>query len=399
MGILIAVKILSIRGCPTAFQEIELLKALNHSNVVKLVEVIVTDSTLFTIMEYVSGGDLFNYLPSNRPIPEAEVRCIFRQLILALQYCHRLGIVHRDQKLENILVDANKNIKVTDFGVGTKVKKDELKTYYGTECYMAPEMLQCRTYEGQKVDIWGLSVILFQMVTGELPFKDQHLTKVKKKIMTGKFTILGFLSVKSQALLKNLMTLNPSKRSAVHEILKDPWVNNGQKEHLKPYTDVPRGNLYSEIVEEMNLIGLHHHFRGGRLCQYPRRRSVQPRVLGQHSTIQPSLLGHHSTTWPSLPGHHPTTWPSLLGHHSTIWPSLLGQCSTSGPAFRANAPPSNPVSQASAPSSSHKTRASAPPSSQQAMNAACSPAFQPDPVHSPTTPSSNNTSCRSRTQE
>ncbi|XP_066206307.1 sperm motility kinase 3A-like [Saccopteryx leptura] len=594
MGILVAVKILSIKSFnPKVFREVELLKSLNHPNVIKLVEVIVTDSTLFIVMEYVSGGDLSNYLPSNRLSTESEARHIFRQLILAVQYCHRVGIVHRDLKLENILVDAHRNIKVTDFGLGRKVEKDELKTYCGTKWFMAPEMLQCRTYEGRKVDIWGLGVILFQMVTGELPFKDRDLTKVKKKIMAGKFTIPGFLSVECQALLKKLMALNPSERSAAEEILKDPWVNNGQKEHLKPYGDVPRGNLDPEIVEQMIRMGFqlrdiykalseqsYNHIMGTYLLveawNYQRksytvliRPCPQTRDIilpsPQASVVEDSVttlgggmsnpecrarappFGPASRAIASPPGPasqaraspsgsascdiipppspvsqaiapppSPASWtitpPPCLASWASVpppglasrasspppgptsqaiappsgpasWditppPSPVSQASSSpscpsshasspppGPASQASSPPPGPASQASAPpsgpdswditpppspvsqassppsglasrasssppglaywditptaspvsqasalpsgpasraitlTSGQEARARVPTSSQQAMIAACSPAFQPDPVCSPTTPSSNNTSCGSRTQE
>ncbi|XP_066214287.1 serine/threonine-protein kinase MARK2-like, partial [Saccopteryx leptura] len=368
-GMLVAVKILSIKSFnPKVFREVELLKSLNHPNVVKLVEVIVTDSTLFIVMEFVSGGDLSNYLPSNRPSTESEARHIFRQLISAVQYCHRLGIVHRDLKLENVLVDAHRNIKVTDFGLGRKVEKDELKTYCGTEWFMAPEMLQCRTYEGRKVDIWGLGVILFQMVTGELPFKNRDLTKVKKKIMAGKFTIPGFLSVECQALLKKLMALNPSKRSAADEILKDPWVNNGQKEHLKPYVDVPRGNLDPEIVEQMIQMGFQH-----RDIEKALSEQSYNHIMGTYLLVEARnyMWKEHSVLLRPCPQTRDIILPSpqaLLEEDSVSTPGggmsnpeCRVRAPPPGPASRAIAPPPGPASRAIAPPPGPASRASSPP--------------------------------------
>ncbi|XP_066103908.1 serine/threonine-protein kinase MARK2-like [Saccopteryx bilineata] len=405
-GIYVAVKIVSLKDCPNAFREVEFLKALNHPNVVKLVEVIVRDFKLYMVMEYVSGGDLFDYLPRDRPSTEAEARRIFRQLLSALQYCHRLNIVHRDLKLENVLVDADKNIRITDFGLGRKVQRDELKTYCGTVNCMAPEMLLEQTYEGRKVDIWGLGVILFHMVTGHSPFRGQNLTKVKRDIMTGNFRIPGYLSVECRALLKNLMALNPSERSAADELFQHPWVINGQKEQLEPYGDVPRGNLDPEIVAEMNRIGFQHpqvsveedsasisgegmsnpesrastppsgpaswastppsspkswlsapppspKSRPQVLAQHStiqsqvpgQRSTIQPQVPGQSSTIRPSPLCRRSTIRPSLPGGRSTIRPSLPGGRSTIRPSLPGRRSTirpSLPGWRSTIRPSLP---------------------------------------------------------
>ncbi|XP_066206316.1 serine/threonine-protein kinase MARK2-like [Saccopteryx leptura] len=372
-GMLVAVKILSIKSFnPKVFREVELLKSLNHPNVVKLVEVIVTDSTLFIVMEYVSGGDLSNYLPSNRPSTESEARHIFRQLISAVQYCHWVGIVHRDLKLENVLVDAHRNIKVTDFGLGRKVEKDELKTYCGTEWFMAPEMLQCRTYEGRKVDIWGLGVILFQMVTGELPFKDRDLTKVKKKIMAGKFTIPGFLSVECQALLKKLMALNPSERSAAEEILKDPWVNNGQKEHLKPYGDVPRGNLDPEIVEQMIRMGFQH-----RDIEKALSEQSYNHIMGTYLLVEARNYQRKSYTVliRPCPQTHDIILYSSQASVAEVSVSTLGG-GMSNPECRARAPPPGPASRAIASPPGPASQARAPPSG----SASCDIIPPPSPV-------------------
>ncbi|XP_066103899.1 serine/threonine-protein kinase MARK2-like [Saccopteryx bilineata] len=391
MGICITIKIVSLKDCPNAIWEVEFLKTLNHPNVVKLVEVIVRDSKLYIIMEYVSGGDLFDYLLRDRPITDAEARCIFRQLLLALQYCHRLNIVQRDLKLENILVDVDKNIRITDFGLGRKVQRDELKTYCGTVNCMAPEMLLEQTYEGQKVDIWGLGVISFHMVMGWSPFRGQDLTKVKKNIMTGNFRIPGYLSVESQALLKNLMALNPSERSAADKLFQHPWVINSQKEQLEPYGDVPRGNLDPEIVAEMNCIGFQHpeiwkalmgqsynHIMGTYLLlearKYKRKGSTVPLrpcpqsldiVLPSAQVSVEEDSASISGEGMSNPESRASTPPSGPASRATAPPSGPdSQASTppSGPASWASAPPSGPDSQASTPSSGPASWASTPPS-------------------------------------
>ncbi|XP_066214155.1 serine/threonine-protein kinase MARK2-like [Saccopteryx leptura] len=331
-SIYVTIKIVSLKDCPNAIQEVVFLKALNHSNVVKLVEVIVRNSKLYIIME--------------------------------------LNIVHRDLKLENILVNADKNIRITDFGLGRKVQRDKLKTYCGTVNCMAPEMLLEQTYEGRKVDIWGLGVILFHMVMGWSPFRGQDLSKVKKNIMTGNFRIPGYLSVECQALLKNLMALNPSERSAADELFQHPWVINSQKEQLEPYRDVPRGNLDPEIVAEMNCIGFQHpkirkalmgqsydHIMGTYLLLEARKYKRK----GSTETLRPCPQTL-DIVLPSAQVSVEENSASISGEGMSN-PESRASTSPSGPTSRASAPPSGPDSQASTPSPGPTSWASTPPSS------------------------------------
>ncbi|XP_066106730.1 serine/threonine-protein kinase MARK2-like [Saccopteryx bilineata] len=277
--------------------------------------------------------------------------------------------MHRDLKLENILVDANKNIRITDFGLGRKVQRDELKTYCGTVNCMAPEMLLEQTYEGRKVDIWDLGVIPFHMVTGWSPFKSQDLTKVKKNIMIGNFRIPGYLSVECQALLKNLMALNPSEKSAADELFQHPWVINSQKEQLEPYSDMPRGNLDPEIVAEMNFIGFQHPEIWKALMGQSYNH-----IMGTYLLLEARKYKRKGSTVPLRPCPQsldivlPSAQVSVEEDSASISgegmsnPESQASTSPSGPASRASAPPSGPDSQASTPSSGPASWASTPPS-------------------------------------
>ena len=147
-------------------QEINSLKTVSHANIVKLLEVIDTEEALFIVMEYVSGGDLFTYLEAKGRLTEGEARGLFRQLVSALQHCHQRGVVHRDLKLGNLLLDANNNVKISDFGLSNQWHPGKkLDTFCGSPAYMAPELFLRMPYTGPEVDVWSLGVILYTMVT------------------------------------------------------------------------------------------------------------------------------------------------------------------------------------------------------------------------------------------
>uniref|UniRef100_A0A8C2AUK9 non-specific serine/threonine protein kinase n=2 Tax=Cyprinus carpio TaxID=7962 RepID=A0A8C2AUK9_CYPCA len=210
---------------------------LSFSPPVKLFEVIETDKTLYLIMEYASGGEVFDYLVAHGRMKEKEARAKFRQIVSAVQYCHQKCIVHRDLKAENLLLDADMNIKIADFGFSNEFTVgNKLDTFCGSPPYAAPELFQGKKYDGPEVDVWSLGVILYTLVSGSLPFDGQNLKELRERVLRGKYRIPFYMSTDCENLLKKFLILNPTKRGSLEQIMKDRWMNVGHEdEELKPY--------------------------------------------------------------------------------------------------------------------------------------------------------------------
>ncbi|XP_067336570.1 MAP/microtubule affinity-regulating kinase 3a isoform X1 [Channa argus] len=228
------------------FREVRIMKILNHPNIVKLFEVIETERTLYLVMEYASGGEVFDYLVAHGRMKEKEARAKFRQIVSAVQYCHQKHIVHRDLKAENLLLDADMNIKIADFGFSNEFTLgNKLDTFCGSPPYAAPELFQGKKYDGPEVDVWSLGVILYTLVSGSLPFDGQNLKELRERVLRGKYRIPFYMSTDCENLLKRFLVLNPGKRGtlevredAENQIMKDRWINAGfEEDELKPYTE------------------------------------------------------------------------------------------------------------------------------------------------------------------
>ncbi|XP_073727327.1 serine/threonine-protein kinase MARK2 isoform X11 [Misgurnus anguillicaudatus] len=222
------------------FREVRIMKLLNHPNIVKLFEVIETEKTLYLVMEYASGGEVFDYLVAHGRMKEKEARAKFRQIVSAVQYCHQKCIVHRDLKAENLLLDADMNIKIADFGFSNEfILGNKLDTFCGSPPYAAPELFQGKKYDGPEVDVWSLGVILYTLVSGSLPFDGQNLKELRERVLRGKYRIPFYMSTDCENLLKKFLILNPTKRGSLEQqIMKDRWMNVGHEdEELKPYIE------------------------------------------------------------------------------------------------------------------------------------------------------------------
>ncbi|KAM9441000.1 MAP/microtubule affinity-regulating kinase 4 isoform 2-T2 [Clarias gariepinus] len=221
------------------FREVRIMKALRHPNIVQLFEVIETEKTLYLVMEYASGGEVFDYLVSHGRMKEVEARAKFRQIVSAVHYCHQKNIVHRDLKAENLLLDADSNIKIADFGFSNEFTLgNKLDTFCGSPPYAAPELFQGKKYDGPEVDIWSLGVILYTLVSGSLPFDGQNLKELRERVLRGKYRVPFYMSTDCEGILRRFLVLNPSKRCTLEQVMKDKWMNTGYEgDELKPHTE------------------------------------------------------------------------------------------------------------------------------------------------------------------
>ena len=210
-------------------REIRILKMIRHPNIIQLYEVlprqiIETAKQLYLVMEFASGGELFDYIVAHNRVKEKEACKFFHQLVAGIEYLHKLGIVHRDLKPENLLLDHNKNIKIADFGLSNTYHPGEtLKTACGSPCYAAPEMIAGRRYHGLLVDIWSSGVILFAMLAGYLPFEDPNTAQLYRKIRSGDYQCPPFLSMEARDVLKRMLNTDPEERVGLDDLRKHPW--------------------------------------------------------------------------------------------------------------------------------------------------------------------------------
>ncbi|XP_038079215.1 MAP/microtubule affinity-regulating kinase 3-like isoform X5 [Patiria miniata] len=221
------------------YREVRIMKLVDHPNIVKLFEVIETEKTLYLVMEFASGGEVFDYLVAHGRMKEKEARAKFRQIVSAVQYCHQKRVVHRDLKAENLLLDKDLNIKIADFGFSNEFTPgSKLDTFCGSPPYAAPELFQGKKYDGPEVDVWSLGVILYTLVSGSLPFDGQNLKELRERVLRGKYRIPFYMSTDCENLLKRFLMLNPAKRANLETIMKDKWMNSGyEDDELKPYQE------------------------------------------------------------------------------------------------------------------------------------------------------------------
>uniref|UniRef100_A0A8D3EC59 5'-AMP-activated protein kinase catalytic subunit alpha-1 n=1 Tax=Scophthalmus maximus TaxID=52904 RepID=A0A8D3EC59_SCOMX len=216
-------------------REIQNLKLFRHPHIIKLYQVISTPTDIFMVMEYVSGGELFDYICKNGKLDEKESRRLFQQIISAVDYCHRHMVVHRDLKPENVLLDAHMNAKIADFGLSNMMSDGEfLRTSCGSPNYAAPEVISGRLYAGPEVDIWSSGVILYALLCGTLPFDDDHVPTLFKKICDGIFFTPQYLNASVISLLKHMLQVDPMKRATIREIREDEWFKQDLPKYLFP---------------------------------------------------------------------------------------------------------------------------------------------------------------------
>lgn len=209
------------------------MQKLKQNTVVKIYETFETQKYLIIIMEYISGGDLLSYVKKRNKLTESVAKYIFRQIITSLDYTHCQNIVHRDIKLDNILLDIHGNIKICDFGVSKyiKARKEIMYDQCGTPAYIAPEILKGQGYEGPPVDFWSAGVVLYAMLSGTVPFKTTDMNELHRMILRGEYSQIEGVSKEANNLISSILEVDPRKRFTAEEILNHPWLMNENPEN------------------------------------------------------------------------------------------------------------------------------------------------------------------------
>ncbi|PRQ20916.1 putative protein kinase CAMK-CAMKL-CHK1 family [Rosa chinensis] len=222
-------------------REISIMKLVRHPYVVRLHEVLASRTKIYIILEFITGGELFDKIVHHGRLSEAEARRFFQQLVDGVDYCHSKGVYHRDLKPENLLLDSLGNLRISDFGLSALPEQGVslLRTTCGTPNYVAPEVLSHKGYDGAVADVWSCGVILYVLMAGYLPFDELDLTTLYSKIEKAQFSCPTWFPVGAKSLIHSILDPNPATRITIEQIRNDEWF---QKNYVAPkileYEDV-----------------------------------------------------------------------------------------------------------------------------------------------------------------
>jgi len=215
-------------------REIQYLQLLRHPHIIKLFTVVQNPKEIVMVLEY-AGGELFDYIVNHGRLQEDKARKFFQQIVCAIEYCHRHKVVHRDLKPENLLLDDKYNVKIADFGLSNIMTDGNfLKTSCGSPNYAAPEVISGKLYAGPEVDVWSCGVILYVLLTGRLPFDDDYIPALFKKIQQGQYNVPTYMSKDAARLIAKMLKVDPVSRITIQEIRQDPWFTKNLADYLQP---------------------------------------------------------------------------------------------------------------------------------------------------------------------
>jgi len=242
------------------YREVEVMKLVNHPNIVKLYQVMETKSMLYLVSEYAPHGEIFEYIARHGRMSEALARRKFWQMVRAVEYCHSRRVVHRDLKAENLLLDSNMNIKIADFGFSNFWSpSSNLTTWCGSPPYAAPEVFEGQQYKGPEIDVWSLGVVLYVLVCGALPFDGSTLHALRDRVLSGRFRIPFFMSSECESLLRRILVLDPTRRYSLQQVLDHPWMQAEvplapPRHQAPPMAEV--GTINEQILRLMQSLGI-----------------------------------------------------------------------------------------------------------------------------------------------
>ncbi|XP_074647724.1 maternal embryonic leucine zipper kinase-like [Tubulanus polymorphus] len=254
----VAIKIMDKKALgddlPRVKVEIEAMKQLCHQHICKLYQVIETETKYYMVLEYCPGGELFDYIVSKDRLHEDEARVFFRQIVSAVGYIHQNGYAHRDLKPENLLLDEDQNLKLIDFGLCAKPKggmDNHLYTCCGSPAYAAPELISGKEYLGRETDLWSMGVLLYALLCGFLPFDDDSIAYLYRKIQIGRYEIPRWLSKESVQLLDAMLQVDPKKRVTIRELCHHPWLQRSYGVSVDPETKCRKDIIDDDCVNEL----------------------------------------------------------------------------------------------------------------------------------------------------
>ncbi|XP_076895244.1 CBL-interacting serine/threonine-protein kinase 7-like [Bidens hawaiensis] len=236
---------------PRLVREVAAMRRLNHPNILKLHEVLATKTKIYLVMELATGGELFTQLARRGRMKEATARRFFQQIVSTLRFCHQNGVAHRDLKPQNLLLDENGSLKISDFGLSAlpeSCKDGLLYTACGTPAYTAPEIVRRKGYDGAKADAWSCGIILFMFLAGYLPFDDSNLANMYRKIHQRELGFPDWINKQPRMIIQKLLDPNPHTRMSIETLMSLPWF----KKSLKPDLEVGSNELDTEMDSDSN---------------------------------------------------------------------------------------------------------------------------------------------------
>ncbi|XP_044068207.1 NUAK family SNF1-like kinase 1 [Siniperca chuatsi] len=265
-------------------REIEITSSLKHPNIIRFHEVFESRDKIVIVMEYASSGELYDYIQERRRLPETEARGLFRQITSAVHYCHKNGVVHRDLKLENILLDQDLNVKLADFGLSNHFQRGTLlQTYCGSPLYASPEIVKGLPYQGPEVDCWALGVLLYALVYSSMPFDGASHATLIEQISQGRYRRPNPPS-DACALINWLLTVRVDERATIEDVANHWWVNWGFEESVcdcpsSPHQECP-SPLLARYIDWQNRVTATSNM------------TVDPGCLSSDSSCPPQLSPH-----------------------------------------------------------------------------------------------------------